>query len=212
MQLIFYTIFVVVFFTSCNQSTNISPAMVKTDTIVIVHRDTVFVVQQPATDTIRTIKEQPLVAKPKIKLEEKKETSLLPRQSAHKALQTDTAFNYYVNKRISVKTTPWLNGERWVLLYNLQGEETYRHKDVHKSYSVIAHLTFHSNGAVAQMKISENPGASMYWYETTITFSTTNDPELKTSERKPYEELTTNKPWEYWDRKTKQWKNQEAME
>ena len=212
MQLIFYTIFVVVFFTSCNQSSNVSPAMAKIDTLIIVHRDTVFVVQQPVTDTIRTIKEQPLVAKPKIKLEEKKETPLLPRQSAHKALQTDTAFNYYVNKRISVKTTPWLNGERWVLLYNLQGEETYRHKDVHKSYSVIAHLNFHPNGAVAQMKISENPGASMYWYETTITFSTTNDPELKTSERKPYEELTINKPWEYWDKKTKQWKKQEAME
>jgi hypothetical protein len=206
MRFVFYIIFVVVICAGCNHSTNVSPVTVKTDTLVILHRDTVFVVQQRAADNISTLKEQPLVAKTKIKLDKKKENPPLPSQSASKVLQTDTAFSYYVNKCISVKTTPWLNGERRVLLYNLQGEETYRHKDVHKSYSFIAHLTFHSNGAVAQMKISENPGASMYWYETTITFSTTNDPELKTSERKPYEELTTNKPWEYWDKKTKQWK------
>lgn len=212
MRFVFYIIFVVVICAGCNRSTNVSPVTVKTDTLVIAHRDTVFVVQQPAADTTGTIKQQPLVAKTKVKLDKKKKTPPLPGQSAPKALQTDTAFNYYVNKRISVKTTPWLNGERWVLLYNLQGEETYRHKDVHKSYSVIAHLNFHPNGAVAQMKISENPGASMYWYETTITFSTTNDPQQKTSERNPYEELTINKPWEYWDKKTKQWKKQEAME
>lgn len=189
----------------CNRSpANLSRGL-KTDTLVIIHRDTVFITQQPIP------KESGRKIKTEVKVKEQLPAEL-PKQKAKTTVLNDTTFNYYVNKQISVKTTPWLNDERWILLYNLQGEETYRHKDIRKSYTVFAHLSFHPNGAVSQMQINENPGASRQWSETVITFSTINEPLSKHTELKPVEELLMPKPWEYWDNKTRQWKKQEVME
>jgi hypothetical protein len=194
-----------------NQPTN-SPVVGGRDTIVIIQRDTIVVVQKPEDKVIENVQviKSPVTEifiEKKVIREEKKSAAIQQVQAG------DTTFHYYSNKRVSVKITPWVDGERWVLLYNLLGEETYRSKDIRKSYTEVAQLKFHSNGAVSTMNIHLNPGASQYWYETTITFSTTNDPLQKSSERKPYEDLsTTPKPWEYWDSKTKQWRKQEVME
>ncbi|MCW5908236.1 MAG: hypothetical protein KIS94_10275 [Chitinophagales bacterium] len=189
--------------TACKHKVKEENAVVTKDTVVIVQRDTVVIIEKdtqqkavPASKQTQPIQQKEVVDK------------TIPAK-----VSNDTIYHYYVNKKVSAKITPWADGERWVLLYDLYGEETYRHKDIRKSYSVIARLSFHPNGAVSKMLISENPGASQYWYETTITFSTTNDPEQKASERKPYEDLRVEpKPWEYWDKKTKQWRKQEVQE
>lgn len=187
---------------SCQQPMSDTPPVATKDTVVIIQRDTIVIVQKDTPPAVSVVT-APMPKREKLPIEPK--ITKLP--------DSDTTFHYYVNKKISVKITPWLNGERWVLLYNLLGEETYRHEDIRKSYTVFAHLKFHPNGAVSKMEINDNPGASMYWHETTITFSTTNDPEQKTSERKPYEAgPNVNKPWEYWDKKTKQWRKQEVQE
>lgn len=196
----------------CNSNHIENVNQYKSDTVVIIHRDTIFVLppsikhnaQEKGKD-IDTIKQAQQKKSPLTTLPKKQPIKL-------QASSTDTTFYYYTNKSVSVKVTPWVNNERWTLLYDLKGNETYRQKDERKSYSIFSQLSFHPNGAVTKMLISTNPGASMYWYETTITFSTTNDPEQKTDERKPYDNLQIEKPWEYWDSKTKQWKKQQVMD
>lgn len=187
----------------CRPTARESAPVASKDTIVVIQRDTIVVVQQTATQKATPI----TVTSKEIKERKEPSTPVVNKENS------DTTFYYYVNKKVSVKVTPWVESERWVLLYDLYGHETYRHQDVRKSYTVFAHLSFHSNGAVSKMEISNNPGASMYWSETTITFSTVNEPEQKTTERKPYPEGPTfEKPWEYWDKKTRQWRKQEVQE
>ena len=201
---IFFSVMVL---TGCNNSHSPGASENKHDTTVIVHRDTVVLIKKENTGEHRSVAEE--------KKGVKKDSSVktpLPKISETKT-EADTTYHYYINKSVSVKITPLINNERWVLLYNLQHEETYRQQEIRKSFSETAQLKFHQNGAVSKMEIHSNPGASMYWYETTITFSTTNDPLQKTGERKPYEEEPLKqKPWEYWDNKAKQWKKQEAQE
>lgn len=208
MRLPLLFILAVLFCTGCNTNNTAHVPENKTDTVVIVHRDTVVVIQQPASasdsrakDTIRSIPvKKTVIKKPQ------------PSTVTPKALPEDTVYHYYVNKKVSVKVTPWANDERWILLYDLYGQETYRQKDVRKSYTEFSQLTFQANGAVAQMITTQNPGASQYWYETTITFNTINEPEQRVSKREPYEDLRVNKPWEYWDKKTHQWRRREVQE
>ncbi len=114
--------------------------------------------------------------------------------------------------RVSVKTTPWKDGRRTVTLYNPSGEKTFEREDVRQSYSdVCSFHRFHDNGALAEMSIHLNPGASMYWYDTAITFSKFNEPEWKTSIKHPstLEEQTNSRF--YWDKKEKSWKKQEII-
>jgi hypothetical protein len=79
------------------------------------------------------------------------------------------------------------------------------------SFQVISEVkSRHPNGAIASIEISENPGASMYFYTTTITFNTTNVPEWKTTETYPPTlENSMNNSW-YWMAKDHQWKKQET--
>lgn len=181
------------------------------DTLVLVHRDTVVVIQQAGPPAPALPQPTPATKEPAIK-ENKPAPPAIPQKIAKNENASDTTYHYYVNKRVSVKITPWVDSERWVLLYDLKGVETYRQQEVHKSYTERAELKFHPNGAVSTMEIHTNPGASMYWYETTITFGTTNDPIQKLSERKPIDRLEMNQPWEYWDSKKKEWRKQEVQE
>lgn len=194
--------------TGCNTNSTAHVPENKTDTVVIVHRDTVVVIQQPAPAPVS--KAADTTSRLPVKKPVEKKPQPLP--VAVKVVPEDTVYHYYVNKKVSVKVTPWANDERWILLYNLYGQETYRQQDVRKSYTEFSELRFHDNGAVARMITTQNPGASQYWYETTVTFNTINEPEQRVSERKPYEDLRVNKPWEYWDKKTRQWRRQEVQE
>jgi hypothetical protein len=82
---------------------------------------------------------------------------------------------------------------------------------VRSSYQVSVELRFQPNGAVQNAHIHINPGASLYWYDTDITFSLNNEPEWKISQQHPMNQLALPQP-EYWDKKLKTWKKQETME
>ncbi|MEP7171708.1 MAG: hypothetical protein ABI855_20210, partial [Bacteroidota bacterium] len=135
--------------------------------------------------------------------------------SADNKNESASVFYYYKDspKRISVEITPWINGRRKVIFYDPFGKETYRCENVRMSYTITTALKkFHDNGAVAQIEIHNNPGASMYWYETEITFDINNEPQWKTEIQKPemnLEQSMNNKS--YWNANTKQWVKQEII-
>jgi len=126
---------------------------------------------------------------------------------ANKA-DTDTLYHKYVNGSVSVKITPWVNSERKVLFYDMRGNETFSLEEVRQSYSVSVDLKFAPNGSVHTAKVHTNPGASMYWHETTIKLDTLNEPLSKIDQRFPQQSLDhiMTEKWVYWDKKTKTWK------
>lgn len=64
----------------------------------------------------------------------------------------------------------------------------------------------HPNGAIAEISVHLNPGASMYMYETTYYFDTENQPLRKVSSKYPstLEEMMDAES--IWDKETKSWK------
>jgi hypothetical protein len=130
------------------------------------------------------------------------------------APKNDTIYHHYINGKISVKIHPWVNEEREIELFDLYGKLTFRTKDINKSYSVFNRLSFHSNGAVSKIEESNNPGASLYMYKSIMTFSTTNNPEVRTNHKWPstlQDELESQTPW-FWNKNTMQWVKQEVIE
>lgn len=114
--------------------------------------------------------------------------------------------------KVSVRITPWAEGHRYILLYDIQGKLTYVQKDSRKSYSEVSRLSgFHDNGALSRLDIHLNPGGSMYWYETSLSFGTDNNPQWKVQLRHPpqLEDRLNNKS--YWDIKSRSWKKQEII-
>lgn len=127
--------------------------------------------------------------------------------------QDTQILKYYVNGAISLRITPWENGRRTWHLYDVKGSETISLEEVHLSYSVRYDADFYENGAVRTIKIHENPGASMYWYEGLIRFTSTNEPIDKEVKQMPERHLTLEpKPWVYWDKNTRSWKTQQVIE
>lgn len=164
-------------------------------------------------------KQKPEEPKPQPVVPEKKTPDPQPQKvtppTPHKPapIENQPVYHKYVNGATSVMITEWKDSRRQVILYDLKGEETYRMEEVRLSYSESVSLKFHSNGAVSEAHIHSNPGASRFWYETTIKFSTTNDPLSKISRQMPVESLDQymKEKWVYWDKKTKQWKEQEVI-
>jgi len=163
--------------------------------------------------------QKPTEPKPQPELPEKKTPTPQPQKvtppspSKPAPPENQVVYHKYVNGSTSVMITAWQDSRRQVILYDLKGEETYRMEEVRMSYSESVSLKFHSNGAVSEAHIHSNPGASRYWYETTIKFSTTNDPLSMISRQMPVESLDQymKEKWVYWDKKTKQWKEQEVI-
>lgn len=155
----------------------------------------------PNTPTAPIKKPKPAETKPTV-------TPNVPKES------TDTIYHKYVNGKVSVKITPWVDGKRQVLFYDLYGNQTFDLEEVRHSYTVRAELKFAPNGSVHTAVVHTNPGASMYWYESEITFSTINEPISKIDHRYPQNSLDDlmNEKWIYWDKRTKTWKQQEVME
>lgn len=125
----------------------------------------------------------------------------------------DTQYFYYRgNRSVSVKVTPRYDGRQWYILYAPNGQEMYRQEAIYESsYQQSVELRFQPNGAVEKMNIHLNPGASMYWYETEISFSWNNQPEWRQSRQMPEHSVTIPVP-EYWDKKTNTWRRQEVMD
>jgi hypothetical protein len=145
----------------------------------------------------------------KIRVKEEKPT---PEPKTETLYQDQGSVEYYKSnpKTKSLEITPWKDGRRELRFYGLDGTLQYAQKDVNLSYHVISEVVNrHPNGAIASIKISENPGASLYFYTTTITFNTMNVPEWKTTETYPPTlENSMNNSW-YWVPKEQQWKKQE---
>jgi hypothetical protein len=119
-----------------------------------------------------------------------------------------TTYHNYANGSVSVKITPWVNSERKVLFYDMLGNETFSLEEVRHSYSVSVDLKFAPNGSVHTAEVHTNPGASMYWHETTIKLDTLNEPISKIDQRFPQHSLEhiMKEKWVYWDKDTKTWR------
>jgi hypothetical protein len=169
--------------------------------------DTVLAVQPPAKEKTHT-PSTPAPSKPKPTPE-----PIKPKPATQPS-EKDTIYHKYVNGKVSVKITPWVNQERNVLFYDLYGNQTFALEEVRHSYSISVDLKFAPNGSVSTALVHTNPGASMYWHETTITLDTTNEPISKIDRRYPQNSLDDimNEKWVYWDKKSKSWKQQEVME
>ncbi|WP_018344775.1 hypothetical protein [Cytophaga aurantiaca] len=129
--------------------------------------------------------------------------------------KSDTMFYYYTNtKKISAKIPARnVQGEKIrIRFYDLKGNITFEQEDVFASYSISTEIKeFHSNGAVKRIVIHFNPGASIHWYETIITFDTDNIPLWKEDVTYPMtiDNMMNNKS--YWDITKKQWVKQEVV-
>lgn len=128
--------------------------------------------------------------------------------------KTDTTYYFYTNtKKISAKIDPRneFGKKTKIRFYDLKGNVTFEQEDIHSSYSISTEIKeFHSNGAVKRIVIHLNPGASMHWYETIITFDIDNTPLWKEEITYPLrlEDMMDNKS--YWDITKKQWIKQEV--
>jgi hypothetical protein len=121
-------------------------------------------------------------------------------------------FYYKGNNKLSMEIICLEGRSMDFVLYDPWGNETYRLEHRILSYTETVEIVeWHPNGAVAKAVVHMNPGASMYWYETTYTFGINNEPEWRVSQQFP--ERTVTLPGEnsyYWNKKTKSWVKQEV--
>ena len=106
----------------------------------------------------------------------------------------------------SVYFTRWKDDRQDIFLYDPNGNEMYRLENVQLSYSIRAEIkSFHPNGAVHQVSVHTNPGASMYMYESIITFSDHNEPLTKEDFTSParLEDFMNNVS--NWNKEKNQW-------
>ncbi len=127
--------------------------------------------------------------------------------------ESETAVYYYTgSKKKSVEISPWVDGKRTITLYDPFGKVSYIFSDRNLSYSITTRLvTFHSNGAVQKAVVHNNPGASISWSESQITFSINNEPEWKEVTTYPVELTIDGNPKYYWDKKQQNWVKQEVV-
>lgn len=124
----------------------------------------------------------------------------------------DSTVHHYVNGKTSVIRTPWVDGRRETKFLNLQGELTYTIEEARLSYQVSAELKFHENGGVKTAHIFTNPGASQFMYNSTIHFSTTNEPQWKLDKQTPAVSIEDAAGTKYfWYKKEKRWVKQEVI-
>lgn len=164
-------------------------------------------IAQPKVDSAVIVKKAE-----QLPLTEKLKQKETPQKQKPRTPANDTTYHYYTNGKISVKITPWQESKRQLYFYDLKGVKTFELEDVRHSYSITTHLKFHPNGAASKAEIHNNPGASRYWYETKITFDTTNEPLVKYSRQMPPEhlDLEGNLP-SFWNKQKQQWVKQEIV-
>lgn len=141
------------------------------------------------TTTKKKVVKKPAVAKPK----------------------NDTTYQYYTNKKVSVKTAPWANLEQKVLIYDCKGNVTYTFTNSHKHGITRTEIKFRADGSVQEATTTQHPDGGIHGYKTSTTFSTDNEPQWKVTEDDPIKHLKIPDSY-YWDKATKQWKKQEVIE
>lgn len=127
------------------------------------------------------------------------------------AAKNDTTYQYYSNKKVSVKSAPWANQDQKIWLYDRKGNVTYTFTNSRKHGSTRTEFKFRDDGSVEVSITTQHPDGGIYGYKTTTTFGTDNEPQWRTSEQSPQHKLEMPKK-EYWDKATKQWKKQEIVE
>jgi hypothetical protein len=126
--------------------------------------------------------------------------------------ENDTIKYFYTNKKISVLVHPLKDGKRQYLVFDQRGNVTFEMESIRLSYSQSIDLRFHENGAVRLAKINFNPGASMYWYETEITFDENNYPLKKIERQMPPSSAADELNNRYfWNKDEKKWIKQEII-
>lgn len=176
-----------------------------------ISRQSDSIVENPAqVDTIQRLTPEPIVKSPHSHFRVQEETP--PAQL--RPLPNEEEKKYYSNGKLSVRISPWKEGRRYWKLYDLYGNETIELEEVRLSYTVSYDARFHENGAVSVIHFSENPGAANFWYEGEMEFSTTNEPITRRVRKMPYESLEemSRRAWQYWDKRSGTWKEQEVME
>lgn len=124
----------------------------------------------------------------------------------------DTIFYYFDDKRLSVKMLPFLEGRQQIKVYRPNGDIIFETENVRLSYHVSNELKFRNNGSLELIKSSMNPGASLYWYESTIGFDIDNEPLYKQTFRQPYESVNDAMGEKYlWDKLNRKWVKQELI-
>lgn len=221
-----YLLFAVVLWSGCNTDTSSKETLEElkairqevsslSDSISMLKDSLQALKSTPAADTVSAVVPAPSkVPQPVEPIQPKTEpTKPITKPTVHPSGK-DTIYHKYTNGKVSVKITPWVNQERKVLFFDLYGNQTFSLEEVRHSYSIGVDLKFAPNGSVSTALVHTNPGASMYWHETTITLDTTNEPINKIDRRYPQNSLDDimNEKWMYWDKKSKSWKQQEVME
>lgn len=119
----------------------------------------------------------------------------------------DTTFYYFTtSNQISAYQTPWENGASVFIVFNQKGDESVRFKLVHSHYTVLLEIrSFHDSGAINELIISENPGASLYHFKTHYFFSVENQPEKRRFDHYPTTVEQTLYNQEVWDPDQKKW-------
>jgi hypothetical protein len=115
---------------------------------------------------------------------------------------------YYYNKSklVSLHISAWKDDRQEFKLYDLKGDLTYEFESIFKSYSVSVEIkSFHPNGAVHQVSVHTNPGASMYMYQTEYTFSEKNEPLTKEDFTTPARLEDFKDNVSTWNKEKKQW-------
>lgn len=124
----------------------------------------------------------------------------------------DSTVHYFTNGKVSVIRTPWIDGKRETKFFNLKSELTYTIEEVRLSYQVSADLKFYENGGVETVHVFTNPGASRYSFNSTILFSTVNEPQWKIDKKTPAESIAdANGDKYFWHKKEKRWVKQEII-
>ena len=175
-----------------------------------IKKDSAIIEQTGPNKPLTPIKIQPRT-QPQVSPQPKKEKITQP------ATQENSVSTFYYYKsspyKVSVEITRWLNGRRKIIFFDPFGNTTYTCEDARMSYTITTQIKkFHDNGAAALIEVHSNPGASMYWYESHITFGINNEPEWKTDVQKPEmstEQNMNNKS--YWNPKIKHWVKQEVV-
>lgn len=124
----------------------------------------------------------------------------------------DSTVYQYVNGKTSVIRTPWVDGRRETKFFNLHGDLTYTIEEARLSYQVSADLKFYDNGGVETAHVFTNPGASRFMYNSTIHFSTTNEPQWKLDKQTPAVSIEDAAGTKYfWHKKEMRWVKQEVI-
>lgn len=113
----------------------------------------------------------------------------------------------YVNGAPSVVITPWTDGRRRLILFNLYGDTTFTFEEI--KAQLRAELIFAGNGSVKTMVLTTPRGNNADRQRVQITFDGTNGPVVRTEEDP--EGPDRRKSVSFWDKKTREWRAQEVI-